>query len=547
MAIIQISRIQVRRGLLENLPPALASAEFGWALDKRRLFIGNGTTDEGAPLVGNTEILTQYSDIFSLVGGYTFKGKEAGGRIVQTAPTLIDPVVRTMQNKLDDIVNFRDFKGVGDGVTNEVDSFNRAITQLYEAAKLSVDSRIRRTLEIPAGTYILSGDFIRMMPYVKLKGAGKNATFIIQTDPLQPCVVSSCDSYLNTGSLIGSIPGGVSPGFIEAEGITFYNATDNDIIQFDSIVDVLFDRVRMQGSRTNFLTADSGRACINLKSQVAESNDLTFVNCEFLDSNYAFLSEEKSYNVNIRGGTLGRLYRGINLGNTVNTSAPKSFKISYARFENIADYGIYSTDAGSGVSNIVSAYNTFKNVGNTNSTAIIHFSGNNCYSIGDMFGRADEDGRSLVELNGKASFASFTDGRTLLGKQLTNGGQYLAQELSSSTPNSYLGIIGVGVLQNPTILEYALVSSTDRRTGMIKIITNGSVIAYDDEYVETNDMGVTLTPTIGTGSDAGRLILRYTLTGLPVTLTSASRSLLVGPAPIIMFTPPGPPTDVVAV
>ena len=60
MAVIQISKIQVRRGLQENLP-ALDTGEFGWCIDTQRLFIGRGTLAEGAPQVGVTEILTEYS------------------------------------------------------------------------------------------------------------------------------------------------------------------------------------------------------------------------------------------------------------------------------------------------------------------------------------------------------------------------------------------------------------------------------------------------------------------------------------------------------
>ena len=66
MAVTQISRIQHRRGLQQDLPQ-LASAELGWSVDQRRLFIGNGTLEEGAPTVGVTEILTEYSDINQLI------------------------------------------------------------------------------------------------------------------------------------------------------------------------------------------------------------------------------------------------------------------------------------------------------------------------------------------------------------------------------------------------------------------------------------------------------------------------------------------------
>ena len=60
MAVIQISRIQHRRGLESDLPN-LASAELGWSVDTRKLYIGNGTIEEGAPSLGKTEVLTQYS------------------------------------------------------------------------------------------------------------------------------------------------------------------------------------------------------------------------------------------------------------------------------------------------------------------------------------------------------------------------------------------------------------------------------------------------------------------------------------------------------
>jgi hypothetical protein len=62
VAIVQISRITNRKGLQENLPQ-LAGAELGWSIDTRRLFIGNGTLQEGAPEIGNTEILTEFSEL----------------------------------------------------------------------------------------------------------------------------------------------------------------------------------------------------------------------------------------------------------------------------------------------------------------------------------------------------------------------------------------------------------------------------------------------------------------------------------------------------
>ena len=77
MAIVQISRIQHRSGLYENLPQ-LSKAEIGYAVDARRVFIGNGTLQDGAPATGKTEILTEYSDILNLANTYTYKNTDAG-------------------------------------------------------------------------------------------------------------------------------------------------------------------------------------------------------------------------------------------------------------------------------------------------------------------------------------------------------------------------------------------------------------------------------------------------------------------------------------
>jgi hypothetical protein len=63
MAIIQISKIQQRSGNLVDLPQ-LDEAQFGWASDARRLFIGKTTPNE------NIEVLTSYSNIsFSQIDG----------------------------------------------------------------------------------------------------------------------------------------------------------------------------------------------------------------------------------------------------------------------------------------------------------------------------------------------------------------------------------------------------------------------------------------------------------------------------------------------
>jgi len=77
MAIVQISKLQQRAGNLVDLPQ-LDNAEFGWATDENRLFIGRtGNTVSSE----NIEVLTSYSNIsFSQIQG------SAGGNFNITVP-----------------------------------------------------------------------------------------------------------------------------------------------------------------------------------------------------------------------------------------------------------------------------------------------------------------------------------------------------------------------------------------------------------------------------------------------------------------------------
>ena len=145
MAIVSISQIKHRRGNLEDLPQ-LASGELGWAIDARKLYIGNGNTTEGAPEIGNTEILTEYSDIIALLTAYTYKGTDAG-YTVSTGLDANSPTTRSIQQKLDDFVNVKDFGATGDGTTDDTDAINRALYELYcRDGNLISNAAVRRAL-----------------------------------------------------------------------------------------------------------------------------------------------------------------------------------------------------------------------------------------------------------------------------------------------------------------------------------------------------------------------------------------------------------------
>jgi hypothetical protein len=174
VAIVQVSRITQRKGLEVDLPQPLAGAELGWATDQRRLFIGNGTLDEGAPVVCNTEILTEFSDLLAYTTAYTYKG-EAAGYVVQTGPTAGDPISQSLQSRLDSYAIVTEFGAQGDGVTDDTEAINRAFNQLY---CIQTNPQVRRSLFFPAGTYIISNTLL-IPAFAKLYGEGADHTIIL--------------------------------------------------------------------------------------------------------------------------------------------------------------------------------------------------------------------------------------------------------------------------------------------------------------------------------------------------------------------------------
>jgi len=186
MAVVQISRIQIRRGQANGGTgfPQLASGELGWAIDAQQLYIGNGAVSEGSPAVGNTKILTQNdltgtSNLLQQVQ-HIYRVNDT---TITTGADANNPVSRYLQARLDDQVSTTDFGTIGDGTTNDTVALQRAINQLflnattpaYAATNAGASKRV--VLQMPAGVFKTKST-LYIPSYATLVGAGKEKTTI---------------------------------------------------------------------------------------------------------------------------------------------------------------------------------------------------------------------------------------------------------------------------------------------------------------------------------------------------------------------------------
>ena len=134
-----------------------------WAVDTQKLYIGNGAVSEGSPYVGNTEVLTEHTNLFEYASSYTYRSDAA---YMQTGSTVNGPVIRTLQQRLDDRVSVRAFGCPGDG-TDQTADIQRAIYQLFinDANRTNPQSRV--VLYVEPGVYEISST-IYIPPFVTI-------------------------------------------------------------------------------------------------------------------------------------------------------------------------------------------------------------------------------------------------------------------------------------------------------------------------------------------------------------------------------------------
>lgn len=544
MAIVQISRITNRKGLVDDLPQPLASAELGWATNTRQLFIGNGTVAEGAPVVGNTEILTEFTDIFSLRAGYVYKG-ESAGYIVQTGPTADQPVTQTLQARLDSYAIATDFGIVGDGATDNTQAINNALYQLYCRNGSSPSSY--RGLFFPAGIYLISntlnipanatlyGDSINgsiiqfnvptwnlilsYAPNVTVQYEDAFYTSLAAVPPniglgdanyWQPVskplyVARTADSNQNIDTSIG-LNSGIPPTGISVTDMVFGTTLNIDALLMQYVTNSVFTNVSFVGPYTQDDIAASPAETMAIdwsSTEVYVSAQNKFINCTFKGFYRASKTDQQIANNTFKDSAFDTLYQGLVLGGAtpVNGGATGT-RIVNNTFDNIYMQGILLQN----VSLNATGNNTFLDVGNhfngndSPAAPVIEFDADNNVSVGDMFARtqaqAASSGYALIETGNKLNIAFEDATRIKLGSYQRDSG--ITATLSDAQTDQTLFTISAASARAFN-MEYTVVRGVSVRTGRLTVVSSvdgeSPTLAYSDSGLNNIDTGVTFSAT----------------------------------------------------
>lgn len=400
MAVVQISKIQVRRGQKNQGTgiPQLASGEFGWAVDSQELFIGNGAVSEGAPAVGNTQILTTNADIFALADEYSYN-KDLG--YIRTG--LTDNTKRKLQDKLDDFVSAADFGMTGVSTQDVTELLQNALDQLYinDASKGTESSRV--TLYFPAGVYSVSNT-IYLPPSARLVGHGIDNTVIRNTGSQSAVFTTvNLDSEPGTYADHSTTTSVNQNSDLVIENLTVQTFETNNVFVLNSTKDSKFSNVKIKGAWTSEDSIDTFNSAFvlnNLSASVQTKNNV-FYNCFVENMSYAVYSDWDTNFNEWRDCTFYNLGLGFAFGlgvtsldsspsSGINTGAEHNV-IDSCHFKDISRHALYFKYG----SHNSSKNNKFEFVGNNHGAdyssafPVIQFDGKQNTSKNDWFSRVE--------------------------------------------------------------------------------------------------------------------------------------------------------------
>ena len=495
MAIVQISRIQHRRGVADNLPQ-LAVGEIGLAVDTKRVYIGNGGTD--APQIENIELLTASSDLLDSADTYTYKGAAAGYNAT-TGTTAASPITRTMQQKFDDVASVKDFGATGDGTTDDTAAINRALFQLFSRA---TNTEIRRALFFPAGTYIVT-DVLKIPTFAKLVGDGHNSSIIKGTASGADCVAMTSDAVQQIDGSVGS-GGAALPGNVQIDGLTFWASVDTvDAFVVNQAQTVTFSNCRFQGFQTSVPSGvGNSAATVKLESSTTrETEHVHFLGCVFTRSNFLVVADNDMSSIAFSGCEFNTAFKGVKIGEARTGSAPsvdgpRGVKVTNSLFDDIYNRAIHGY-FGPG---LTSAFNTFKDCANNNlgsgspATHVVDFQSSGMHSIADDFERPDAD-VATTTLRVKHTGVSIDETKLEVGSYARKFSSDITLD-DNSSKSSGITFSDNNSLENAVEIDYLITRGTAKRQGVLRITQDANGQVIDDDFSENNGtVGVTFNLT----------------------------------------------------
>jgi hypothetical protein len=497
MPIVQISRIQHRRGKRSDLPQ-LAAGEIGWVVDEQRLFIGNGTVADGAPAVGNTEIVTDGSSAFTSALSHTYKGYLGDSTPVTTAQQ------RSIGDRLDEYASVKDFGAKGDDSTADITAIQNAIDEIYKDTDKD-DTRSRRVLFFPAGTYRINAA-LKIPPYAHLVGEGPDKTIIRNSG--NNAVMVTMDDDGNVGANIGN-SGATTPTQIQVSNMTLRNTVAYGGVSLDRATNVYFNNVKFQGSYASGGSdaSTSKGVTVNHSNATYSTSNVTFNQCQFTKFARLIDISYNATNVRFQACDFSTAYYGALIGAEMDGSTaglndgPRDMQFTSSSWSTIGQQAILVAPAtgatdGAGPRHIVShanffaktVANNFEGVGSIREVPIIQFDNDECSSVQDFFERTDlrrSDGSS--ELNA----APEVQGIGVTTKLIKS--QTLPDNTSSATTiNEFPALASKGI-----VIKYKITRGTLDRTGEFIISASTTAVSSDDTFTESGaDVGVTLSAAL---------------------------------------------------
>lgn len=523
MAVIQVSKIQVRRGQeLQTGIPRLDPGEFGWAEDTENLYIGK-RIEEGAADDENTRVLTENDLNFfkSLLLNNT--GTVAAAYEYRTG-ILPNTVVTSVQKKLDTVnpslVDFGVESVVGTYVQIDAE-LQHAINDLFNSLDPSVRADRRRVLEIPAGQYYVS-DIITLPPYTKLIGAGPGLTKIKYTNSL----TSMFKTVDNSGNMFESGNMHLSTGSsrdIVIEGITFEFASSltaaTSLISLDNVNHALIKNCVFQTefdseSTTTYGIVDHGIG-IQIRGQgdngTEKCRDVAIDQCEFNGLLIGVHGTGTVVTPSIRNSSFSNLNQGIVFKSVDTLQGPVNGYIAYNRFQDIINEGIYvGVNPNAMNSSHLSTQNYFARVGGTSLnefttasstiTSVINYASAGNKTVDDYFAR-------------KARAKDFVNTANFYYSPYVKGSTTLADSavytVNITTGTNKYAMIPLNGGNQVATVNYQLYNSNQSRKGTIVAnITPSGDVAITDTYNYINTLKEDTTfITAATGSGPNVLIL----------------------------------------